>query len=139
MAFYQNNKTKDIYRTWDESVENATNGFEGKLMAYYSNLQGKKYTRELEEFKSKFTKIYRVIDNPEGKHYTAHVTLYISFEIARKIYDAYEALYGKSQSMDTREERGCICYTSEIKLWKEKGLLDKDFNVHDHNLLKNDI
>ena len=52
----------------------------------------------------------------------------ISEEGALIIYAAYIKLYGTYQSMDKREERGGICWLSEINGWINDGHLPKDFN-----------
>lgn len=54
---------------------------------------------------------------------------YITEEGAKVIWEAYEKMnpYG-TQTMERREERGGICWLSEIRLFKEKGFLPADFN-----------
>lgn len=76
------------------------------------------------------SKTYRVIDNTTVKdkpYGTAKIE--ISEEGAIIIWSAYEKLYGKyCQAMDTRENRGGICYTSEIENWKKQKALPNDFD-----------
>lgn len=56
----------------------------------------------------------------------------ITKEGALIIWGAYEKLYGQCQTMDTREGRGGICYSSEIDHWKSQDALPEDFNWKDY-------
>ena len=76
-------------------------------------------------------KTYTIIINPQG--YTKRKAI-ITEEGAKIIWAVYEKLYGKSQSMDTRESRGCIAYTSEIYMWQLQGHLPIDFDWMDYRL-----
>ena len=53
---------------------------------------------------------------------------HISEEGAKFIYAAYITQFGTYQSMERREERGGICWLSEIKMWIKQGLLPDDFD-----------
>lgn len=54
---------------------------------------------------------------------------------AKIIWAAYDSLHGSStQSMDRREERGGICWLSEINFWKSIGKLPIDFNWKDYEI-----
>jgi hypothetical protein len=59
-------------------------------------------------------------------------TGYITEEGAKIIYDAYVKMWGCSQTMERREERGGIAWLSEIVMFREKGFLPKDFNWMDY-------
>ena len=59
--------------------------------------------------------------------------VFITEDGAKLIWTAYENLYGKSgQTMDQRENRGGICWLSELDYWKNLGELDKDFDYKEH-------
>lgn len=64
---------------------------------------------------------------------------YINEEGARIIWEAYKKMnpYGTTQSMERREQRGGVCWLSEISLFKEKGLLPKTFDLT--NYIQNDV
>lgn len=59
-------------------------------------------------------------------------TGYITEEGAKIIWDAYVKMWGGSQTMERREERGGIVWLSEIVMFREKGFLPKDFNWMDY-------
>ncbi|MBO0947330.1 hypothetical protein [Fibrella forsythiae] len=71
-------------------------------------------------------KTYRVIVNPKGGYSDEKVR--ISEEGALLIWAAYTKLFGRAQTMERRESRGGICYTSEINQWKKDGQLPADFD-----------
>jgi len=57
----------------------------------------------------------------------------ITLEGAKIIWAAYEKMNPyTSQTMERREERGGICWLSEIKLWKEQKFLPENFNWTDY-------
>ena len=61
--------------------------------------------------------------------------VFISEEGAKIIWAAYEKLWGKNgQSMDERENRGGVCWLSEIDYFKDQGALDKEFDYNDYKL-----
>lgn len=56
---------------------------------------------------------------------------YIDEEGAKILWEAYCAMFlppNTFETMERREERGGICWLSEIKLFKDKGILDNYFN-----------
>jgi hypothetical protein len=54
---------------------------------------------------------------------------YITLEGALIIWEAYKKLNPyTSQTMNRREERGGVCWLSEIKLFKDQGFLPYDFD-----------
>lgn len=57
-------------------------------------------------------------------------TGYVTSEGALILWSAYKKQNPHtSQTMERREQRGGICWLSEIKQWKEKGLLPEDFDL----------
>ena len=58
---------------------------------------------------------------------------YITEEGALIIWSAYMKMnpYG-TQTMERREERGGICWLSEIRLFKDQGFLEESFNWTDY-------
>lgn len=74
-----------------------------------------------------------IIDSPIKKGISKG-TVSITREGALIIGAAYAKLYGNTQSMDRREERGGICWLSEIDYWKSQGALDKNFNWKDYEV-----
>ena len=54
---------------------------------------------------------------------------YITEAGAKIIWEAYVKMnpYG-TQTMERREERGGVCWLSEIRLFKEQGFVPEDFN-----------
>ena len=69
---------------------------------------------------------YTVLINPNGGY--AEDRVKITEEGAKLIWAAYVKLYGHCQTMERREERGGIAYTSEIEYWKSRGALPADFD-----------
>lgn len=61
-------------------------------------------------------------------------TAYITEEGAKIIWAA--EMYRFQQTMERREERGGICWLSEIKWWIKKELLPKDFNWKTYQMTK---
>lgn len=59
----------------------------------------------------------------------------ISEEGALVIYAVYIKLHGNTQSMDRREERGGICWLSEINGWIDAGHLPKDFDWKKYEII----
>lgn len=57
-----------------------------------------------------------------------HTKYRITEEGAKIIWVAYQSLFNNTQTMERREERGCIAYISEIKHWHKIGKLPKDFD-----------
>ena len=57
MKTVSHNKTGNIYIVMEESVKNCTNANDGQMMVFYSSLDGKKFTRDQNEFWEKFTQI----------------------------------------------------------------------------------
>ena len=53
---------------------------------------------------------------------------YISEEGAKVVHAVYEKLHGPMQSLERRQERGGVCWLSEIKGWMERGHLPSDFD-----------
>jgi len=58
----------------------------------------------------------------------------ISKEGADIIWKAYSDQFGHSQSMDRREERGGICWLSELKFWIQQGYIDRDFDYKKYEI-----
>ena len=59
--------------------------------------------------------------------------IFITEEGAKIIWAAYEKLFGKnSQSMETRESRGGVCWLSEIDYFKEMKALNKNFDYTEY-------
>lgn len=59
---------------------------------------------------------------------------YIREDGAKLIWEAYTKMnpYG-AQTMERREERGGLCWLSEIRLFKEQGYLPESFNWTDYS------
>lgn len=56
-------------------------------------------------------------------------TIYISQEGAEIIWSAYKANFpGQPQTMGQRNNRGGVCWLSEINGWKKSGFLPQDFD-----------
>jgi hypothetical protein len=53
----------------------------------------------------------------------------ISEDGAKILWAAYVAIFGENnQTMERRQERGGICWLSEIQFFKDRGHLSKDFD-----------
>lgn len=68
-------------------------------------------------------------DKREG---VANGRIKINRDGALLLAEAYEKLFGKSQTADRREERGGICWLTEIDYFKRRGVLDQDFDYRDY-------
>jgi len=79
-------------------------------------------------------KTYRILLDSEhiGK---ASYIVPITEEGALILWSVYEKLNPHAnQSMERREERGGICWLSEINWWKKQGALPQDFNWEDYKV-----
>ena len=58
----------------------------------------------------------------------------ISKEGAEIIWKAFSDQFGNAQSMDRREERGGICWLSELNFWIQQGYIDRDFDYRKYEV-----
>lgn len=62
MKFYQNKKNGKTYKLLCNSVRDATNATDGRIMVLYESVEtGQKFVRETKEFDEKFTLITTII------------------------------------------------------------------------------
>jgi hypothetical protein len=58
---------------------------------------------------------------------------YITEQGALLIWEAYKKMNPHAgQTMQRREERGGVCWLSEIRMWREKGFLPDSFDWTDY-------
>ena len=57
MKTVKHNKTGRIYFLLNENVKNCTNANDGQIMVFYASTDGKKFTRDQDEFWTKFTQV----------------------------------------------------------------------------------
>lgn len=74
---------------------------------------------------------YRIIDDSE-KMGICKGYIPINEEGANIIWAAYVKAFGNCQTMQRREERGGICWMSELDHLKRLGTLNKDFNYKNY-------
>lgn len=77
-------------------------------------------------------KTYRIIGDRPKNLYSDREKFFINEEGAKIIWKAYSDQFGDSQSMERREERGGICYLSELRQWIGMGLIPKEFDYKNY-------